>query len=279
MNLSDFFQYPFLQWSLLATCLLAVALGILSPAVVAKKLSFSGAAIAHSTLLGVALALFIATPEDEVAFFMACFFFTMLQALILAYTTFQSKKNVDAQLGVFFSVTMAVGILVYQYFHAANGNLIGILFGNLFLTNKIDLYILAILASLLLLLAAKNPWAWANYLHDEQHAKYSGLPLWYFHWGLYLLMAATIVAAIKIAGSILVATLLVLPGMFALNFAPSLKRILPYSLLFSLLSCLLGLILANYFNTSPGASIATLQFLLYQGLLVVRYSKNQARRK
>ncbi len=279
MNLTDFFQYEFLQWSLAATLLLALAMGILSPAVVAKKLSFSGAAIAHSTLLAVSLALFFASPEDETAFFCACFFFTLILVVFLAHTTYQRQKNVDAQLGVFFSVTMAMGVLVYQYFHASTGNLLGILFGNLFLTSKVDLYILSTLSAVLLFLAIRTPWSWANYLNDEQHAKFSGPPLWYFHWGLYLLMGAIIVAAIKIAGSVLVATLLVLPGMFALNFAPNLRKILPYSILFSLLSSLLGLLLANYLNTSPGASIAVTQFFLHQILLAIRSSQNLARRK
>ena len=52
----DFFQYSFLRWATLSTCLIALGTGALSPLVVGNRLSFMGSAIAHSTLLAVGLA-------------------------------------------------------------------------------------------------------------------------------------------------------------------------------------------------------------------------------
>ena len=149
-SLSDFLTYDFLTYALIGTIALSIAAGILSPIIVAKKYAFMGAAVSHSTLFGLALS-FALIQGNDLLHFLITLAITLIMILFLSYSTYRQKLPSDSLIGIFFTVTMALGIIVYTLFTPEEGDLLGFLFGNILLLSKTDIYALVIITILLAL--------------------------------------------------------------------------------------------------------------------------------
>ena len=130
LALGDFFQYSFLMYALIATVLLSVVMGLISPIVVVKRYSFIGSAISHSTLLGLAIASVLGFENTSLKFLATALIITLLFAMILAKLSYHKKLPTDSLIGIFFSATMSAGILIQN----SSGNTSVNLFNYLLIT-------------------------------------------------------------------------------------------------------------------------------------------------
>lgn len=267
MNLLDFFHFDFLFNALCGIFFLSITLGSLSPLVVAKKFAFIGEGIAHSTLLGLAIAsIFYST---SFGLYMVTLCITLFFVAILAYSTLRSKIPSDSLIGIYLTATLALGLIIYYQFSSNKSDLLSFLFGNILLIEKMDLYIWISLCALSLMILFFKLHQWIFYAFDEQGARLNGIKIDYYHILFLMLMGVIIVSAVKMAGTILVNALLILPGAFALKIAPSMKSSFVISIAFSLVTSLIGLIISNATNTPPGATLALTQFVLFVTLLLI----------
>lgn len=265
MNMMDFWQYDFLQNAMLATILLALNCGLISPMVVARRYAFLGSALSHSTLLGVAISLAILPAEANMMNFLITLGVTLILTLFLARATENERNPSDAFIGIFYSITMGLGVIIHSHFNQGQGELLNVLFGNILLVTKSDLMLMGSLSLILLIVLILPFQQWCFFLYDKESAKRFQVPVKLYHYALFLLMTTVIVASLKLAGTVLVNTLLIIPGFFALQFANSMKNVFVLSIAFSVLFSALALIIANAFNLPIGASFAVVQFL---GLLL-----------
>lgn len=259
ISIQDFLQFEFLLYALIATVLLALTCALISPLIIARKNSFIGAAISHSTLLGLAIALTITNAENDLLVLFITVFVTMILTSFLAISK-NNKTPDDSKLGIFYTATMALGILIYSLGANQKNNLINFLFGNILLLNKNDLFVslgIFIFSFATILIPLKH---WLFVTIDPVGAEARRYQLKKYQIIFYLLMTLVIVTSVKLAGTILIETMLLTPGFFALNFARSIKQTFLYSLLFALFTAPLGLILANFLSLPSGATLAVVQF-------------------
>lgn len=260
-SLKDFYQFDFLLYALLATAFLSIVCGLISPLIIARKNAFMGSAISHSTLLGVAIAGAVTLPSNTLIFFLITLFITLSSTLFLARSTFKQNLPSDSLIGIFYTSTMALGIIIHSLFSKTKGDLLGFLFGNILLLSKEDL-ILTFVLLLIVLPAIIIPFAkWIYITFDEEGAISSGINVKLFHNLFFITLAILIVTSIKVAGTILIETLLLVPGFFALSFKTSIPKTFMISVLFSLVFGIIGLILSNYLSTPSGATLAITQFM------------------
>jgi ABC-type Mn2+/Zn2+ transport system permease subunit len=164
-------------------------------------------------------------------------------------------------IGIFYTSTMALGIIIHSIFSKSKNDLLSFLFGNILLLSKQDL----VLSGILLLIIAPIiiiPFSkWIFLTFDEEGAITSGVNAKYFHYAFFIMLALLIVSSIKIAGTVLIETLLLVPGFFALSFSNSVKKVFLLSVLFSLVFAVLGLFLSNLYSLPSGATLAITQFI------------------
>jgi ABC-type Mn2+/Zn2+ transport system permease subunit len=160
---------------------------------------------------------------------------------------------------------MALGIIVHSLFSKNQSDLLSFLFGNILLLTKEDLYltIFIFITTLIAIIVPLKKWLFITY--DEEGAITSGIKASYYHYFFFLILALLIVTSIKLAGTILVETLLLVPGFFALRFATSTRQTFVLSTLFSCLMSILGIFLANALSLPSGATLAA---VLFTGLLL-----------
>ena len=259
-SLKDFFHYDFLIYALIGALFLSITCGIISPLLIARKNAFIGSAISHSTLLGLSIALSIFSAGESLYIFVFTLIITLLCTFFLARSTFKEHLPSDSMIGIFYTSTMALGILIHSLFAKNKSDLINFLFGNILLLNNQDM-ILSLLLLLITALVIFIPiYKWLYLTFDEEGAITSGINAKLFHYLFFILLTLVIVTSIKLAGAILIETFLLIPGFFSLKFAKNIKETFMYSILFSAILAILGLIIANAYGLPSGATLAVVQF-------------------
>ncbi len=287
ISLQDFWNFPFLSFALVGGILLAMMTAVISPLMLARNHTFMGTAISHSSLLGMALTGMILPPLKDHFLpaqwstqnildgfsFAIVLVITMALALVMALSQKNGKgkdghnhQHNDQFLGVFYTGAMALGIILASLnTQNSSGNSLSLsqfLFGNILLLSSVDIGILAAIFLVFLVLFILPLGQWIQNTVDEgNHRLDSPLATWYTM-VFYIFMALLIVASIKLCGAILIETLLIIPGFFALQFSRSLKSTFSYALIFSLCTMIFGLTVANFMNLPTGATISVVQSML-----------------
>lgn len=257
-SVTDFINYQFLTLALLGTLMLALVTAIISPLIIARKNSFIGTAVSHSTLLGLSIGLLIFNGENDLGIFATTLIITGLMTAFLARPD-QTTLPDDSKLGLFYTSSMALGILIYSSTTTNKSDLINFLFGNILLLNDNDLWLIFSLLIIILLTIFMPLKKWLLVTIDPTGAKTRGLNPDYFHVGFYLLMTLVIVVSIKLAGTLLIETMLLAPGFFALSFARDLRSTFTISIIFALITAIFGLVIANFYSLPSGATLAVIQ--------------------
>ncbi|MCY4643011.1 MAG: metal ABC transporter permease [Bacteriovoracales bacterium] len=261
-SFQDFLQYDFLFNALVGTLILALTCGLVSPLIIARKQSFMGVAVSHSAIFGVAVGLVFFSKEQTFPVFLVTLLSTFALVGLLAFADFREKLPSDSLIGVFFTTSMGLGILIYTLVHQNSGDLLSYLFGNILLLTTTDLMIALIVLLMtfpLIIIPFKK---WIYFTFDREAAMISGLPTSLYHYTFSFMITLIIVSSMKIAGTVLVNTLLLIPGIVGLKLAKNVWTAFVYSVLFSLLSSVVSLVMANYLNTPSGATLAVGQCLL-----------------
>ncbi|MEA9356450.1 metal ABC transporter permease [Bacteriovorax sp. PP10] len=258
--ITDFFQYDFLLYALLGTIFLALTCGLISPLIIARKNAFMGAAISHSTLLGLAISMSLFEAAQALPLFVSTLLITIFLTLFLAYSTFRQKLPNDSMIGIFYTSTMALGIIIHTLFAKDQSDLLSFLFGNILLLTVEDLYLsfgILLITALVILIPLKK---WLFLTFDEEGAITSGIKAQIYHYTFFVLLAFLIVTSIKLAGTVLVETLLLVPGFFALKFSKNIVQTFVVSTIFSTVMAIIGIVLANAFGLPSGATLAVVLF-------------------
>lgn len=260
---TDFFQYEFLFIALIATILLSILMGALSPLVVVKKYSFIGSAISHSTLLALAISSLLNLTDNQYLYFAATTILTLIFALVLASSSYKKQIPTDSLIGIFFTTTMSAGVLLQALTQEKSTNLFNYLFGNILLIETSDIFILIILSIFILGHIYINFKKWISFCWNNELALLNGVPSKKYHYLLFTIITLTIVIGLKLAGIILVSSFLIIPGAFSLRISNNLNSVFKYSILFALVSSVLALVISNYFNTTVGPTIAVIQASIF----------------
>jgi len=156
-----------------------------------------------------------------------------------------------------------LGLILFSINPRAQGQMNSFLFGNILLLTKADLWILVLttLVVFAIVYSFHKKW-WLMSLNPEA-AEIQGINILYMQYLFFLIITLVTVVSLKLTGTILINTLLILPGSFALRFSRRLHTVFIYSILFSLITSFIGLVLANHYELPPGSSLATVQFFCF----------------
>jgi zinc transport system permease protein len=90
---------------------------------------------------------------------------------------------------------------------------------------------------------------------DEESAYLTGIPTKRINIFFSVLVALTVAISMRIVGVLLISSLMVLPVAASLLIAKSFKAGLVYSMVFGVVSVIIGLILSYYLNLATGGTI------------------------
>ncbi len=236
----------------------ALVAGPLGCFIVWRRMAYFGDTMAHSALLGVALALLL-----DLDVTLGVFAITATVAFALVLLQRQRALPTDALLGILSHSTLALGLVLVAFMAWLRIDLLSYLFGDLLAVTRFDIAliwlggaaVLAVLAAVwrpLLAGTVSEELAAAEALHPERARLV-----------FMVLMAAVIAIAMKIVGILLITSLLVIPAATARRYAagPEAMALLAGGL--GALAVALGLFGSLEFDTPAGPSVVVAALLLF----------------
>ncbi len=165
---------------------------------------------------------------------------------------------VAVTLSFFFGLGTVLLSSVQSHASGSQGGLRSLLFGSAAATNRGDIIALATLAfaALVVLIALFKEFSALAF--DELHAQSLGLPVRTLDLVLMMLLVATVVSGMQVAGIVLVVSLLVTPAAAARAFRGSIGRVTAIGAIIGALSAAIGVILSLRFEELPTGSAMTL---------------------
>ena len=161
------------------------------------------------------------------------------------------------------SLGMAVGVIFIFITPGYSANLMSFLFGNILTVSTANLYMLFVLTIVIVIVFLTMFRSILYVAFDEQFARTVGLPVTFVNYLMITLVAVTIVLSIRIAGIILVLSLLTIPQTIANIFTKDFKSIIFLSIVTALTGSFAGLFLSYYFNIPSGATIIFFLIVLF----------------
>lgn len=242
-HLPQALAYGFVVNALLAGLLIGPVLGGLGTLVVVKRFAFFSEAVGHAALTGVAIGILLGEPYTGP--YGSLFGYCLLFGILLNYLRNRTGLAPDTLIGVFLSVSLAVGAsLLLILAGRINIHILeNVLFGSVLTVNGQDLAVLALVALLALGLALPlyNRIMLASF--NPQLASVRGVAVKRLDYLFVLLVALVTVASVKVIGAILVGALLVIPAAAARLLSQSLKGFFWLSVAIATLSTLAGILL------------------------------------
>jgi zinc transport system permease protein len=234
------FSYAFVVNGFLCALVVGPLLGGIGTMVVAKRMAFFSQAVGNAALTGVAIGVIIG--ESYTAPYMSMFSFCLLFGLALNFARNRTKMSSDTLIGVFLSISLAIGATALLWVSAkVNTHILDtVMFGSILTVNDTDISVL--LATTLLAAAVAlplyNQMLLASLNPSLAHVR--GIRVHLLEYVFVLLITILTVACVKIIGAVLVEALLLIPAAAARNLNRSIRGFVLWSIVFSTVSCLVG---------------------------------------
>lgn len=252
--------YAFMQRGLVAAILVGILCSVIGCYVVLRGMAFMGDALAHAILPGIAISYLL-----KGNLFIGALLAAMVVALSIGFLSRRSAIKEDTAIGILFSAALSLGVALISTIRTYAVDLSHILFGNILGVSSSDLLFIALVSAIVLLIILVLYRPFLVFSFDPILAATMRLPVNLLHNLMLLLIALTVVVSLQTVGIGLVAALLVTPAATAYLISRRLPVMIFYSVLFGVLSSLLGLYLSYYINIASGAAIvlvATAIFLV-----------------
>lgn len=266
MSLLNFLTEPlshtFMQHALLSSVVVGAVCAVLSCYVVLKGWSLMGDAISHAVFPGVIVAFWLGVPMSFGAFVAGLFC-----AVSVGFLKNNTRIKEDTLMGIVFAGMFAVGLVMFTKIDT-DQHLKHILFGNLLGISREMLIQTMIICGVILgavLLKGKDL---LLYCFDPSHARVAGLSPKVLHYGLLILLSATIVVAMQAVGVILVVAMLISPGITAFVLCRRFHTMLAVAVVSSCLTSFLGVILSYHLDSATGATIVLLQAITFMAAVL-----------
>lgn len=261
-------SHVFMQNALMAALSISVVCAILSCYVVLKGWSLMGDAISHAVFPGVVVAVLLGIPIALGAFVAGLFC-----AMSVGYLKNHTRLKEDTLMGVVFAGMFAVGLVIFTKLDTSQ-HLKHILFGNLLGISQEMLWQTLLICALILVVMLIKKQDLLLYCFDPSHARVSGLSLNFLHYGLLILLSATIVMAIQAVGVILVVAMLISPGITSFMLCKRFNSMLLLAIITACLSSFLGVIVSYHLDSATGSTIVLLQALFFTIAIVFEKARH-----
>ncbi len=246
----EFLSYGFGRNALFGALLVGTVCSVIGVFVILRGLAFAGAGIAHAAFGGVALGFLLGVDP-----LITAIVFCVGTAGLIQLTGKKANLGQDTAIGIFFALTMALGVLFIGFMRRYDARLYGYLFGNILGVTEQSLVIMAALTVVVLIVTGLFYKEFKFLTFDEEMAQASGLPTGILGAIQLGLLALVVVVSIKAVGVILVEALLVIPAATAYQLTNRYGMMFILSWVSAIVACIVGLILSYLLGVPSGATI------------------------
>ena len=273
------FAYSYMTNAMWVSALVGGVCAFLSSYRVLKGWSLIGDALSHSVVPGVAGAYMLGLP-----FALGAFIAGALAAGAMLFLSERSGLKVDVIIGLIFTSFFGLGLFMVSINPVAI-SIQTITMGNILAITPGDTLQLAIIGFVTLTILLLK---WRDLMvtfFDESHARAIGLRPERLKAVFFILLSASVVAAMQTVGAFLVIAMVVTPGATAYLLCDRFPRLIATSVLIGSLTSFFGAYISFFLDGATGGIIVTLQTLIFllafvfaptHGLLAAKRRSRQA---
>lgn len=247
----DIFEYQYLANALLAAIFAGITCGIVGTYVVARRMVFLCGGITHASFGGLGIALYAGVNPIGGALI-----FATLSAMGIEWASDKGKIREDSAIGIIWSIGMAIGALFMSLTPGyTSGDLAGYMFGSIVTVTPQDITALGIF-TLLCVIGTILWWRPIMYLaFDRDFAASQGIASRAASYILTVVVAITIVLAIRIMGIVLLLSLFTIPAVTANILSKSYAKITLLAAIIAVCGAVGGLVASYNWEIPPGTCI------------------------
>lgn len=251
-------QYDFVVRGLVAGVVMALIAPVIGIFLVLRRYSLIADTLAHVSLAGIALGLLIGVNP----------LFTAIGATVTSSVVIERLRRSrdvygESALALFLSGSLAVAVVLLGLAHGFNASLFSYLFGSIVTVSMADLSVVVVLGLVVLALVGGLYKELIYLTFDEESARVSGINAGLVNTVFIILAALTISLAIPIVGVLLIAALLVIPVVSALQLRKSFWPTVFIAQAMAVFSVVSGVIISFYLNLPSGGTIVLVTLLIF----------------
>lgn len=252
------FEREYMQLALVAGLAVGLAAPLIGTFLVQKRLSLLGDGVGHLAFAGLAAGILLGVWPVAAALVVS-----VAGAVAIEWLRSRGRASGDLALALFFYSGIAAGVVLLGLAGSLDASVFGFLFGQVLTVTPADAAAVVALGVLVVGVLVAVGRALFGVILDEEAARVAGLPVDALNALLAALAAATIVAAMRVVGLLLVAALMVLPVAAAQQVARSFRSTLTAAAGVGVVSVVVGLGGSRVAGTASGASIVLVAALAF----------------
>jgi zinc transport system permease protein len=257
-QIQEALQYVFIQRALIAGCFMALGCSFLGVFLVLRRFSLIGDGLAHVSFATVAIALFFRAQPMVVSIPLVG-----LASLVILKLNEKAGIYGDAAIGLVASFGIALGVIIASTAGGFNVDLFSYLFGNILSVSGFEVWMTVIISLVVALAIGLFYHDLFAITFDEEYAWVSGIKVRMVNTILILLTSLIVVLGIKIVGTMLVSSLIILPAISALQVMRSFRSTIALAGIFAVVSVIIGVFTSYVLNLPSGATIVMINFIFF----------------
>jgi zinc transport system permease protein len=196
--------------------------------------------------------------------------FSLVAAIGIEKLRKRFSQYAELSISIVLSASIGLAVVLISLSKSFNADLMSYLFGSIIAVNMLDIYIILALSIIILVSVLLLYKEFFYISFDEEGAELAGIPVATLNTYFTVLTAMTIVVSMRVVGMLLVSSLMVVPVSCSLLISKSFKNTIFLSVIFALISVVVGLFSSYYFDLAPGGSIVLTSVFILLVILAVK---------
>ena len=261
----EILQYEFMQRALISGIAISISCSLIGLFLILKRFSLFGDAMSHVAFGGIALGLFLKSNPIWVSLIVS-----IIGALAIIKLNSSKRIYSDSSISVLLSLGLAMGLVLISLSGGFSIDITSYLFGSILLVN-IEETVSTVLLSVIVIAFVILYYKKLIYLvFNEEQALVNGINTVVLNILFITLATIAIVMSIRLIGVLMVSSLLIIPNVSSLLLGYGFKKTILFSICFSLISVILGIILAFEWNITPSGMIVITSAGIFFGVNVLK---------
>lgn len=260
-----YFDFPFVKYALIVGVLISLCSSLLGVTLVLKRFSFIGDGLSH-VAFGAMSAAAVAGLKNEMTVVLPV---TVFCAVLLLCTGQNAKIKGDAAVAAISVSSLAIGYMVMSIFPSSSGNVAGdvctTLFGStsILTLTKTEVWFcigLSVVVLTVFVLCYNKIFC---ITFDEDFAKAVGTKVKIYNFLLATVIAAVIVLAMNLVGSLLISALVIFPALSAMRVCKNFKGVTICAAVISVVCSFAGILVSVLAGTPVGSTIVVSDLIVF----------------
>ena len=269
-QLYTYIQFPFVRYALIVGVLIALCSSLLGVTLVLKRFSFIGDGLSHVAFGAMAVAAVVGLTNDMPLVLII----TTVSAILLLRTGTNAKIKGDAAVAMISVGALAIGYLLMNVFSKSanvSGDVCTTLFGStsILTLNKAKVWLCVVLSVIVVAVFTIFYNKIFAVTFDENFARATGTRVSAFNLMIAVIIAAVIVLAMNLVGSLLISALVIFPALSSMRVFKTFKSVTVCSAIVSVICALSGILISIIISTPVGSTIVLVDIVVFLGFWIV----------